>query len=273
MVLVHGFWHGSWCWSEVVPHLVAGGRRAVAVDMAGHGLYARHPRWFTRQPYDPEAVATEVSPVADVTLDDAAELLLSQVKLIGGGEPVTVVAHSAAGPVLTRVAEQSPDLVAHAVYVTAASGVPAAAYTRIPEAAGDRVAPLVQGDPTRLGALRLDFATDDPAYRQGLREAFYGDVDPAVAEAATALLTPDSPFGIMTGTTELTPAGWGSVPRTYVVCTRDMAIQPAVQRKFIAEADAAFPGNPTSVVSLAASHSPFLSVPGELAALLLPLGR
>src|SRR5690606_9415771 len=108
LVLVHGFWHGSWCWSEVVPHLVAAGRRAVAVDMAGHGLYARHPRWFTRQPYDAEAVVSEVSPVADVTLDDAAELLLSQIKLIGGGEPVTVAAHSAAGPVLTRVAEPRP---------------------------------------------------------------------------------------------------------------------------------------------------------------------
>ncbi|WP_165977147.1 alpha/beta fold hydrolase [Nonomuraea diastatica] len=67
LVFVHGFWHGSWCWSEVVPHVVAADRLAVAVDMAGHGLYARRPRWFTEQPYDPEAVGTEVSPVANVT--------------------------------------------------------------------------------------------------------------------------------------------------------------------------------------------------------------
>ena len=164
---------------------------------------------------------------------------------------------------------------AHAVYVTAympASGVPAAAYTRIPEAAGDRVAPLVKGDPARLGALRLDFATDDPAYRQGLREAFYGDVDPALAEAATGLLTPDGPLSIMTGTTTYTRDGFGSVPRTYIVCTQDMAIRPALQAKFIEEADAAFPANPTSVIRLDASHSPFLSKPDELAGILAGLG-
>ncbi|MFF4614775.1 alpha/beta fold hydrolase [Nonomuraea jabiensis] len=275
MVLVHGFWHGAWCWSEVVPHVVARRRLAVAVDMAGHGLYARRPRWFTEQPYNPEAVGTEVSPVADVTLDDAAELLTAQIKRIGDGEPVTVVAHSAAGPVLTRTAQKTPELVAHAVYLTAympASGVSAAAYTRLPEAADDRVAPLLQGDPAQTGALRLDFATDDAAYRQRLYEAFHGDVDPILADAATGLLTPDGPIGIMLGTTTLTRDGWGSVRRTYIVCAQDMAIRPGLQAKFIAEADAAFPDNPTSVVTLDASHSPFLSKPGELADILIPLG-
>ncbi|MEV0831002.1 alpha/beta fold hydrolase [Nonomuraea rubra] len=275
LVLVHGFWHGSWCWSEVVPHVVAAGRLTVAVDLAGHGLHARRPRWFRAQPYNREAVSTEVSPVAGVSLDDAAELLTSQIKRIGRGEPVTVVAHSAAGPVLTRTAEQTPELVAHAVYLSAympASGMSAAAYTRLPEAADDLVAPLLQGDPARTGALRLDFATDDTAYRQRLHEAFYGDVDPVLAEAATGLLTPDGPIGIMLGTTALTREGWGSVRRTYIVCTRDMAIRPGVQATFISEADAAFPDNPTSVVALDASHSPFLSMPGELADIIIPLG-
>jgi pimeloyl-ACP methyl ester carboxylesterase len=274
LVFVHGFWHGSWCWSEVIPHLVAAGRLAVAVDLAGHGLYARRPQWFSGRPYDPEAVMTEVSPVADVSLDDAAELLTSQIKRIGGGKPVTVVAHSAAGPVLTRVAEQTPELVAHAVYLSAympASDVPAAAYTQIPEAADDQVAPLLQGDPARIGALRLDLATNDVTYRQRLYEAFYGDVDPVLADAATGLLTPDGPIGIMLGTTTLTHDGWGSVRRTYAICARDMAIRPALQAKFIAEADTAFPGNPTSVVTLDASHSPFLSMPDEVANIITPL--
>jgi hypothetical protein len=54
-----------------------------------------------------------------------------------------------------------------------------------------------------------------------------------------------------------------------VVCTRDATIPPALQRKFIADADAAFPANPTVVRELAASHSPFLSMPAELADLVL----
>lgn len=274
LVLVHGFWHGSWCWSEVVPHVMAAGRLAVAVDMAGHGPHTHRPRWFTGQPYDPEAVVTEVSPVADVSLDDAAELLTSQITRIGGGEPVAVVAHSAAGPVLTRVAQRTPWLVARAAYLSAympASDVPAAAYTRMPEAADGRVAPLLRGDPARTGALRLDLATDDAAYRQRLHEAFYGDVDPVLADAATGLLTPDAPIGIMLGTTTLTHDGWGSVRRTYVTCARDMAIRPALQARFITEADTAFPDNPTSVVTLDASHSPFLSMPDEVADLIATL--
>ncbi|TDE35697.1 alpha/beta hydrolase [Actinomadura sp. 6K520] len=275
LVFVHGFWHGSWCWSEVIPRVVAAGRLAVAVDMAGHGLYARRPRWFTEQPYNPEAVGPEVSPVADVSLDDVAELLTSQIKRIGGGEPVTVVAHSAAGPVLTRVAQQAPELVAHAAYLSAympASDVPAAAYTRMPEAAGDQVAPLLRGDPAQTGALRLDLATDDAVYRQRLYEAFYADVDPVLADAATGLLTPDGPLGIMLGTTTLTHDGWGSVRRTYLTCARDRAIGPELQARFIAEADAAFPDNPVSVVALDASHSPFLSMPGEVADIITSLG-
>ncbi len=33
VVLVHGSWHGAWCWDAVVCHLEAAGIRAVAVDL------------------------------------------------------------------------------------------------------------------------------------------------------------------------------------------------------------------------------------------------
>lgn len=115
------------------------------------------------------------------------------------------------GPVLTRAAQLAPALVVHAVYLAAimpASGVPAAACARMPENAGGLVTPAL------------------------------------VADAAIALLTPDAPAGIAAGTTTLTADGWGCVPRSYVICTQDMTIRPALQRRFIADADAAFPGNP-----------------------------
>ncbi|RFU86801.1 alpha/beta fold hydrolase [Streptomyces triticagri] len=276
LLLLPGLWHGSWCWSEVVAELAGAGRASVAVDMAGHGLQARRePRWYTRRSYDPEAVATEVSPVADVHLDDAAELLTAQMRLVGGGAPVTVVAHSASGIVLTRVAQETPELLARAVYLTAfmpASGVPPATYNGIPEAGEYRLGPLFTGDPAVTGALRLDLATEDPAYREAFREVMYHDVAPDLADAAMGLLTPDAPVGITLGTTTLTANGFGSVPRTYITCSRDVALRPAVQDRFIAEADAAFPHNPTSVADLPSSHSPFLSMPRELASVLRDLG-
>jgi pimeloyl-ACP methyl ester carboxylesterase len=244
--------------------------------MAGHGLRARHPAALTRRPFDASLLASEPSPVADVGLDQAGELLVSQIEQLGAGDPVIVVAHSAGGAVLTRAAQQATALVAHAVYLTAfmpASGVPLSAYTRMPEHEGGLVRPLAVADPAAVGALRLDVASPDPRYRQRLREAFYGDVDRAVADAAIALLTPDAPAGISAGTTMLTAAGWGSVPRTYVICTQDMAIRPALQQRFIADADAAFPANPTSVHTLHASHSPFLSMPAQVAGIVLNLHR
>ncbi|AVT35582.1 alpha/beta hydrolase [Plantactinospora sp. BB1] len=268
ILLLHGSWHGAWCWTEVIAQLVPYGRPTLAVDMAGHGLRARRPECLTVRPFDPAALATEVSPVAEVDLDRAAELLVSQIEWLGRGGPVTVVAHSMGGPVLTRAAQQVPELVAHAVYLAAimpGSDRAAEGYFALPENAGALVLPALRGDPGVIGALRLDLASNDPGYRQQLRDAFYGDVAPVVADAALGLLTPDAPVSMMRGTTRLTRDGWGSLPRTYVVCARDMAIRPALQRVLVAEADAAFPENPTSVVTLDSAHAPFLSRPGEVA--------
>ncbi|GAA3389464.1 alpha/beta fold hydrolase [Cryptosporangium minutisporangium] len=268
LLLLHGFWHGSWCWSEVLPRLAAAGRRAAAVDMAGHGLRARRPAFARRSPADAQAQATEVSPVADVDLDHAGDLLIAQIQQLGGGRPVVVVAHSAGGFVLTRAAQQAPELIAHAVYLAAfmpASGVPGIAYIQSPENAGELIGPSLRADPAAVGALRLDTSSSDADYQAQLRQAFYGDVDPDAADAAIGLLSPDAPAAIVTATTTLTSDGWGSVPRTYVTCEQDMAIRPTLQRRFIAEADAAYPGNPTTVVALDASHSPFLSMPERVA--------
>jgi pimeloyl-ACP methyl ester carboxylesterase len=275
ILFLHGSWHGAWCWTEVIAHLVPYDRPALAVDMAGHGLRARRPECLTMRPFDLRELTIEASPVAGVGLDQAADLLASQIRWLGRGGPVTVVAHSMGGAVLTRVAQEVPELVAHAVYLAAimpASGKPADQYFLLPANADALVLPALRGDLQATGALRLDLASNDAAYRQQLRDAFYGDVDPIVADAALGMLTPDAPVSMMLGTTRLTPDGWGCVPRTYVVCSRDMAIRPALQQVFIAEADAAFPENPTSVVTLNSSHAPFLSMPGELATIVGKLG-
>ena len=49
VLLLHGFWHGSWCWTEVLAALTGAGVRALPVDMAGHGLRARRPAALTRR--------------------------------------------------------------------------------------------------------------------------------------------------------------------------------------------------------------------------------
>jgi pimeloyl-ACP methyl ester carboxylesterase len=271
IVLLHGYWHGTWCWAPVVAELAARGRPAVAVDMAGHGLHARRPEAAAERPFCPRTFAVERSPVGHVSLDEAGELLVSQIRKAGAGNPCVLVAHGMGGAVAGRVAERAPGLVSHLVHVCAfmpASRTPAAAYLGSPENEGDTLAGLLVADPDDIGALRLDPGAPDPEYRAKLRHAFYNDIDPVTADAAIALLGCDAPARIAGDSTALTARGWGSVPRTYVHTARDNVCRPALQRRFIADADAAFPANPTRVAELDSSHSPLLSMPGALAGII-----
>jgi pimeloyl-ACP methyl ester carboxylesterase len=58
---------------------------------------------------------------------------------------------------------------------------------------------------------------------------------------------------------------YGTIPHTYVTCTKDNAIPITLQRRFIDEINAVSSA-PTTVVELDSSHSPFLSQPAALAA-------
>lgn len=264
VVLVHGSWHGSWCWSLVTEHLATLGVPAVAVDLDGHGLKGPSPRSRWGRPFDPDAYAAEVSPVAGVTASSAAATLVGQLRRIGNGRPCVLVAHSMGGVVATAVAERAPELVSELVYLAAyapVSGKPTSDYFGQPESS-DAVPRLLVGDFLETGALRMDL--DDHERHRAIHDVFYHDVDDATAAAAISLLTPDSPLGIPAETLTVTAERYGTVPHTYLVCLRDNAFPVALQRRFIAEIDAVSV-RPTTVRELDTSHSPFLSRPAELA--------
>lgn len=268
VVLVHGFLHGSWCWSPVTELLAGRGIPSVAVDLDGHGLKSRSPvsRWG--RPFDPAAFATEPSGVAAITATSAASTLTGQLKVIGGGEPCTVVAHSMGGVVATAAAELEPSLFAHLVYVAAfapVTGKPAAEYFADPENEGSLLPPLLAADPATVGALRFD--TGDLTRHAAFRETFYGDVDDATAAAAIRLLGTDAPVGIAAEAFPVTAGRYGSIPHTYVACTKDNAIPVALQWRFIDEINTVS-NVPTQVAVLDSSHSPFLSQPAALAAVI-----
>jgi pimeloyl-ACP methyl ester carboxylesterase len=267
VVLVHGMWHGSWCWSLVTEELAARGLRSVAVDLDGHGLKARPPHSMWGRPMDAEAFAIEPSPVAGVTALSAAATLVGQIRRIGGGRPCLVVAHSMGGVVATAAAEAAPELFNGLVYVCAyapVSGLPAATYAASPENAGegDRMRGLLAADPGKIGGLRID--TEDASRHDLIREAFYNDVDFDTATAAISLLSTDGPAGLATTAFEVTEARYGVIPHAYVMCTRDNMVRVKLQRRFVKEIDAVS-ARPTVVAELDSSHSPFLSQPAALA--------
>jgi pimeloyl-ACP methyl ester carboxylesterase len=263
VILVHGYWHGSWCWSPVTAQLAARGVPSVAVDLDGFGLRSRSPYARWGRPFDAAEFATEKSPTADVTASSAARTLVEQIRLISGGDPCVVVAHSMGGAVATAAAELAPELFAELVYLTAfapVAGLPAGAYISLPEFAGSQVPSLLAADPDAVGALRIDTGDRHAA----VRACFYGDVDQDTADAAIALLSPDAAFGIATEVLPITAERYGRIPHSYIVCAADNVIPSAAQRRFVREIDAVSAA-PTTVVEMATSHSPFLSRPGELA--------
>lgn len=264
VVLVHGLWHGSWCWSLVTTELAASGVASVAVDLEGHGLTAATPSSRWSRPFDMGAYALQPSPVATVTTTSAATTLLAQITRIGRGQPCVLVAHSMGGIVATAVAEQAPELISHLIYVAAfapVTGRPATDYILMPEM-GDVIQTQLCADPTVVGALRYD--RGDPGVRDQIHHTLYNDLGRDRADSAISLLTPDAPAGIAGEAPAVTRERYGSIPHTYVLTLRDRGIQPVLQRRFISDIDA-ISAHPTTVIELDSSHSPFLSRPTELA--------
>jgi pimeloyl-ACP methyl ester carboxylesterase len=86
---------------------------------------------------------------------------------------------------------------------------------------------------------------------------FYADCTREVAERAAAAILPQRKDSFRQ---ELRAAAWQRVPSTYVVCTRDNAVPPTAQERMSARAG--------TVSHIDSSHSPFLSRPAEVTAII-----
>ena len=232
VVLVHGAWHGAWCWEKVTPLLEAAGHSVDAVDLPGHGD-------------DPAAVA-------DMTLDAYARHVADRVEAAGG--PVVLVGHSMGGMSVTQAAELVPDRISVLVYVTAF----------LPND-GQSLLQLADGDPDALVLpnLVVDEAAGLSTVREeARRDAFYGECSAEVAAWASALNVPES-LAATAAPVHVTEERAGSVRRIYVECTLDRAISIGKQREMLAARPC------EQVLTIDTDHSPFLSTPQELAGHLL----
>jgi pimeloyl-ACP methyl ester carboxylesterase len=231
-VLVHGAFHGAWCWEPLVAEMTTAGHTVTTLDLPGHG--------------------DDPTPVADVTLDAYVRRICE--RLAEQPEPVVLVGHSMGGVAVTQAAARCPERIARLVYVAAflpGDGQSLVDLTKLPEGAGDMVQAnmVVEGEPP---------VATMPA--EAAREAFYGKCSPEQAARALEQLRPQ-PLAPFVTPVDLDGAG-PPPPRHYVVSTADRAIPTALQRRFVAD-------NPDlDVVELDADHSPFLSATAELAAAL-----
>ena len=275
-VFVHGAWHGGWCWSEVVRLLAERGYPAIALDLPGHGITARLPQAYLQQPQNPAALATEVSPLASLTLDDYRDHTVKILRGLadGGDGRAVLVGHSLGGATLSAVGEAVPELVKRLVYLTAFVPVTfnnVLAYLQQPNFATSQVPPLFVADPAVVGCARINHNSADPAYVTADKSAFYGDVAAPAFQAVANLLTPDEPIQAFTTPVVVTPQRWGRLPRTFIRCTEDRAIPIVVQDQMIQDADGFTPRNRFDRKTLHTSHSAFAAAPQALTDLLIGL--
>ncbi|MBB4688993.1 alpha/beta hydrolase [Amycolatopsis jiangsuensis] len=268
-VLVPGSNTGGRCFSALQRELALLGHRSLGVDLPGRGTAGFSMAYHTQ---DLAAFAEEASPMAAVTHADVTAHVIDLVRRAREHGPVVLVGHSRGGLALTSVANAVPELVQRLVYVSAwccvdstvagYSAEPALQSTALAEAAAVLVA-----DPQRLGALRMNWRTGDPAHLAALRRAMvHESTTDAELLAFLAIMDPDESLD---GGTDRADAGtWGTVPRTYVRFPEDTSMPIALQDRFIEEADALTPANPFDVHSLPGGHIDPLLHPRPLAEIL-----
>ena len=228
-VLVHGSWHGAWCWYNIVARLRALGHYVDAVEMPGHGR--------------------DWTPSAAVTIDDYTERIHTAIDRAPG--PVTLVAHSRGGLAITQAAEGKHDRILVLVYL--------AAYLL---ADGQSVLDVAPADTDSLVLPNLDVDAEghwDMLREEAFDETLYADCSEDDVALSHALLTPE-PLAPSKARMKLSEKRYGSIPRVYIELTEDRAVTPVLQRRMSTDVPC------DEVRSIAASHSAYFSKPDELAA-------
>lgn len=219
-VLVHGAWHGAWCWDKVRPELESRGHQVIAVNL----------------------------PVDDRDAGIRAYRDLVERSLADGRDDLVAVGHSMGGLVVPYVAR---DVGArHCVYVTAATPVPGKSFLQdsMEETDGNPPGFTMRDDGAAVWTLEAAI------------DYFYADCAREDAEWAFSKLRPQY------WTPGLEPAediDLRAIPSTYVACREDRIIPFERGKRYASERLG------VGAVEMDGSHSPFLSRPSELAAVLL----
>jgi pimeloyl-ACP methyl ester carboxylesterase len=194
VVLVHGAFHGAWCWSRVLSGLEARGVPALALDLPGHGA----------------------SPSALGGLPEDAAWVRARIE--ASREPVVLCGHSYGGCVITEAAEAAGP-VRHLVYLAAvAPDAGEALGDLLPPEATARMAAALRPNPD--GSVSID--------PERALELFYQDCDAELARWAASQLGPQRPESLLE---PVSRAAWREIESTYVVCERDGAIDARAQRR------------------------------------------
>jgi hypothetical protein len=223
IVLVHGSYHGAWCWDRLAPELERIGHTVTAVELPIS---------------DPASGAAAYADAIEAQVD--------------WSEPPVILGHSTGGLTIPIVAARRA--VRQLIFLAAMLPKPGMSANE------QRAAEPIDGKGPVSSAEWSDLGDD--VWLVGPKtatEMFFPDAAPADAAWATAHLRPQS-YRPMNEVTPL--AAWPAVPSAYIVCRDDRAVNPDWGRRAARERLGIAP------VEIDGGHSPFITRPMELAALI-----
>jgi pimeloyl-ACP methyl ester carboxylesterase len=234
-VLVHGAWQAPYVWDVVRADLEQKGNKVIVVELPGHG--------------------SDTTPTYRLSLDAYRDKVIAELSKVN--EKVILVGHSMGGMVVTAVAEKVPSRISKLVYIGAF----------IP-ASGQALGELAMTDPDSKLGPQLSPSADQltlDVNRESLAQLFIHDGTQADKDRVVNNYRPEPaiPFGDKIALT----GNFGSVNKVYIRTLQDRVISPGLQDRMIAGAKI------KTVYEVNTSHSPFLSQPHAVSALLVNIGQ
>lgn len=229
-ILIHGSWYGAWCWAPLEKELRAWGHVAKSSDLPGHGSDSTPPEEISFQTY----------------MDSLISLLTAE------SGPVTLVGHSFGAVLAQSLADRIPDKVSQLIFI--AGNVVPSGYSLKDVVVKDSLSLL--GPEARIHDGLICRVREEAAI-----PALFNCCTAEVGQAAAARLCPE-PVAPWEQRVFYGSAGYSDIRKFYVECTKDQAVTPSQQQHLRNSIDCDF------VCFLDADHSPFLSCPVELAAVL-----
>jgi len=190
-VLVHGAYHGPWCWLRLIPELEARGHRCTAVELPID---------------DPDAGAAVYANVIGEAVDDPSAI---------------VVGHSMMGLAIPLVPERVG--VARLVFLCAFLPQPGSSFNELRER--EDIEPNRDLQHVQFTDLGEDVWMVGP---DTANELFFHDATPETVALSVPLLRPQA-YRIMRERTPLT--AWPAVPCSYILSRNDRAVDPTWARQ------------------------------------------
>lgn len=233
-VLVHGGWHGGWCWKRVTPHLQSANHTVYTPTLTGLGERCHLAT--------PEVnLSTHIQDILNVLIYED----LTNVVLVG---------HSYSGMVITGVADRAPERVSRLVYLDAF----------VPED-GQSVVDILRPPSSQAPSPQV-VLVDGWKAPYPYRERPFGITAPTDVAWVLDKITPQ-PINTATEPIHFTNGGAPTIPRTYIYL-RPPGEQPR-ETEFVWFAERARTQPGWTYDELVSGHDAMIIMPGALAAILL----